>query len=292
MLHPVAESYLHILASAASVSHSKNKEAASIARGIWRGLRGSHIYDVSFNLQGDAALIVKECLDNPSYTVPSMTVPLNSLFLGVDLDITKTMTVPRHDESGLVLSCARAIGYLLRSSKDCWVFLQCEYTNGSSALLPLEVYAPDDQRGVSGPLYAMLAVLSRAIESPTTRVLKDMPEFGLAMRHSKKSLGMSKVLLPTPPPFYEIEADAAKLREGIYPMRFTFMRGELPVSAKRLAWLRKRGYVLFSGSMADATKQILDGLEKNGVWAPEPWEWLAVKVTRELKLRGKPCPFR
>ena len=280
VLNPVAESYLTILGMATRVSKCKDKEEAKVAQGIWRCLRGARLYDVECHVLNEAATVVSECLDNPSYTLPSMKVPPNALFVGADLDVTSVLRL-QGEAAKLAIN---AVAYLIQDDGACWIFLRYSYAGGVTAIMPMLLYPPGHHSGHGSPLHSMLAVLSRVLTDQAYPALKGMPEFGQEIRRTKKKLGMAKVLMPTAPSFHEaavpVEKLYALLRAGIYPTHFKFMRGDLPVSEKRLPWLRKNDYVLFAGSIAGATQEILDGLKKNGVWAPEPWEWLAVKVTR------------
>ena len=312
-LNQAAESYLGLLELSARLSHSSNESTAREAQTVWRGLREARVYDVPNSVQDVASKVVHELLADPGARMPDMELPFNALFVGCKVDLTaKMLLTPEqypvffgHAFTGyntaympvnITLS-----GYLLPPDGECWAFIYNTYADGAVTVLPVPIRRPTGtEPGVSN-MYYVLAVMARAITHHTTQVLKDMPEFGKAMRQRKKFLGMAKVALPVPPPFYEIVVKDVDLhsvmREGTRVsdprtgwelthqvevaghVKYKIMRGDLPVRPERLVWLAKNKYQLFQGSMQGAPQEILDGLQRRGVWHPDSNEWLAVKVS-------------
>lgn len=311
-LNRSAASYLELLELSAMMSHSTQGSVARDAQAVWRGLREARVYDVPDRMLQEAATVVKEIVEDPEARVPDMQLPFNALFIGccVELPVLSLtecadfrevlpdflFSDANHSPTRITL-----FGYLLPPDEQCWAFIRYTYSDKTCSVLPLRVIKPV----VTGPdqpdMYYVLAVMAKAITHHTTQVLKDMPEFGKAMRQRKKLLGMAKVALPVPPPFYEIVVKDVDLnsvmREGTRAsdahtgwelthqvevaghVKYKIMRGDLPVREERLAWLAKNKYQLFQGSMQGAPQEVLDGLQRRGVWHPDSNEWLAVKVT-------------
>lgn len=312
-LNQAAASYLELLEISARMSHSANKSTAREAQTVWRGLREARIYDVPNRVQDVASKVVHELLEDPDARMPDMELPFNALFIGCKVDLTAKMlltpeqypvffghTFTGYNSDSMPVNITLS-GYLLPPDGECWAFIYNTYADGATTVLPVPIIRPTETGPGISNMYYVLAVMAKAITHHTTQVLKDMPEFGKAMRKNKKLLGMSKVALPVPPPFYEIVVKDVDLhsvmRDGTRAsdartgwelthqvevaghVKYKIMRGDLPVREERLAWLNKNKYQLFQGSMHGAPQEVLDGLQRRGVWHPSPDEWLAVKVT-------------
>ena len=321
-LNPAAEAYLGMLEVSARMSHSPREQTAREAQSIWRGLREARVYDVPYRVQEEAARVVTECLADPTAQLPTMELPFNALFIGADLDLTRLLLV-EPDQYPVIFGYAmhgytwdnlpvntNLFGYLLPTEGECWAFLRNTYADGATSIAPIPIACPGSTNTSGVGMYYVLAVMAKAITHHTTQILKDLPEFGRALRARKKRLGMSKVALPVPPPFYEIVVKDVDLhsvmREGTRVgdsragwelthqvevaghVKYKIMRGDLPVRPERLVWLVKNKYQLFQGSMAGAPQEVLDGLQRRGVWHPGSDEWLAVKVTHVGAYRKGP----
>ncbi len=322
-----AEAYLEVLRGVTSATQTQSGQTRQDYVQAWSELRTARIYHIPQSIyseihnwvdkfttekiagfpwqssagppEGESAQYA-QAVSMAAGRVPFPSpLPFDRVFLGFGEGVmmTESGMYSRFGKQASQLSSATLLGVLLTDTGKAYEFLSLTLNSGQFAFSML-ISCSDGGWVRSLDLCPWtFNLLVNTITQHSVITEGDSTEFRKEYRKQKKLIGLKKMALPLPPPYYEVKLRNINLRTECLKTlggshfwvldhqievaghdKFKIQRGPLPIEDNLKAKLLKRGYLFFDHGLNSAELRILQGLQRRGILEPASNEWIAIKT--------------